>query len=136
MTKDEFAQFLDGREYLEEVDRDEEKMALDYRLLIVFGASDDLTEFRGVCHDEAGAYDGADHVIYDAGKGRWRVWDGDESAPGGIPIKAEWCPEGFDGSWRISTPLPHSTFRIMEDGDLYCQGIVISESDMLAALYP
>jgi len=45
-------------------------------------------------------------------------------------ITAEWCPSDVECSWKISTELPHETFNIMEDGDLYCIGIVFDFSDI------
>lgn len=137
ISRDEFAAMLDGREYREEMSRADAALARESRLLVIYGASDDLTEFEGILNDEAGAYDGAEHVIYRSND-RWILIHDDEAprADGGIPVLAEWCPEGFDGSFRISSPIPHATFKIMEDDNLYCVGIVIDERDMLTALNP
>ena len=45
--------------------------------------------------------------------------------------------EGYDTgegdercSWQFKTDIPHSTFRIMEDGELFCVGIVFNISDL------
>lgn len=141
MTRDEFAAVLNGREYTEEMTREDEGWARASRLLVIFGASDDLTEFRGVLHDEAGAYDGEEHEIFLHPKDGWEIWNGDDhsgelSAPHSFRISAKWCPDGFEGSWLIETSLPHSTFDIMEDGEIFCRGVVIDEADMLAAVAP
>ena len=140
--RDEFAARMNGREYLDEITRAEDQEASKAGLLIVFGASDDLTEFRGLLRDEAGAYRGVEHKIISDDRG-WSIASGDDECPRckarmqkmrGVIIKAEWCPEGFSGSWRMSSPVPHATFDIMEDGELFCRGIVIDEADMFAAL--
>lgn len=142
MTKEEFAVMLNGREYRDELPQFDHKKAMAAGLLVVFGASDDLTEFGGIIRDERGAYYGMDHKIIRNGS-RWeltpeiydcpRCQERDDKAPG-VVIRAEWCPEGFDGSWRISANIPHATFDIVEDGELYCRGIVIAEHDMIAAI--
>jgi hypothetical protein len=42
------------------------------------------------------------------------------------PIKAVWCAPGQDASWTFETEIPHATFRVMEDNELFCIGIVFS----------
>ena len=143
-ARDALAVKLNGREYCSELTPTEEREAKAARLLIVFGASDDLTEFRGIIHDEAGAYQGTDHkIILDGGALEIANDDGEcercserlQKMPGVI-IKAEWAPEDAELSWRISTDVRHATFSIFEEGEPFCQGIVIDEADMLAALSP
>ncbi len=140
--RDAFAGRLNGREIGQELAGHEEREARDKRLLVAFGYSDDLTEFRGIINDEVGAYDGQTHrIILD--DGRPILLQDDEECERcttrlkklpHIKIEAEWCPDGFPGSWRISATVPHATFDIMEDGDLFCRGIVIDEADLIAAL--
>ena len=137
MTRDEMAALLNGREYTEEMDRDECAIAKGSGLLVVFGASDDLTEFAGVLDDEACAYDGATHVIGTNMRLMERHEEHDELVLAGwtppkelLTINAEWCPEGFEGSWRIGFDGAHSKFHIMEDGELYCEGIVIDVKEV------
>lgn len=138
MTKEEFAALITGREYGEEMTREEEAQAKAAGLLVVFGASDDLTEVRGALHDEAGACDGATHRI-DA-KGFVPDWesvdhdDEDECAAyfarkgRGAEVRAKWA-EG-DYSWVIETDVPHATFEIVEGDEKYCRGVVISAADL------
>ena len=59
MIKEELAALINGREYTHEL-TDKEKSAKDARLVVVFGASEDLMEFRGAINDECGAYGGGD----------------------------------------------------------------------------
>lgn len=137
MTREQFAALLNGREYRSEMTAQENDSASNSGLLVVYGASDDLTEFGGVIYDEAGACDGATHRI----GANMRLLDEprddhDELIEAGwtppqvlMSVKAEWCPEGFDGSWRISFDGPHSKFNIMEDGELYCEGVVIDVAE-------
>ena len=58
MTKEQFAEMLNGSEYRNEISRDQAKIAKDHNLLVCFGASDDLLEMRGIINDELGAWDG------------------------------------------------------------------------------
>lgn len=138
-TRDAFASRLNGREYLDELTSAEEREARDARLLVVFGASDDLTEFRGILHDEAGASDLYGHKIAPGSKaGTWQILSLDEDRYGrvtvskkGALIETEWRPETLETSWLIKPSVPFAPFDIMEDGDLYCRGAVIDEADLL-----
>lgn len=53
MTKEILAAQLTGREYGSEMSTQEEAAAKAAGLVVIFGASDDLMEFRGAIHDEA-----------------------------------------------------------------------------------
>jgi hypothetical protein len=46
MTKEAFAELLNGRQYRAELSSEEEQLAMENKLVIVFGASDDLLELR------------------------------------------------------------------------------------------
>lgn len=138
MTKESLAALLNGREYCNEITATEEAEAKAAGLLIIFGASDDLTELRGALHDEAGANDGATHRI-DA-KGFVPDWDSvdhddeEECAEyfarkgGGFVVEAKWSTGDY--SWVIETSAPHATFDIVEDDEKYCRGIVIDLADL------
>lgn len=137
MTKEQLAELLDGREYGSEIVSSEEKAAKAAGLLVVFGASDDLCELRGVIKDEVGAYDGTTVLIGRDGKLLPELEDDDEEIlkkhgvfehvlelrRSAIRIEAIWDSEGY--SWVYETKTPHATFEILEDGDKYCRGIVI-----------
>ncbi|SEF28434.1 hypothetical protein ABL840_26940 [Variovorax sp. NFACC27] len=138
MTKDSLAALLNGREYCKEITAEEEAEAKANGLLVIFGASDDLTELRGALHDEAGTY-GSATLRIDA-KGFVPDWDSvdhdDEDAcadyfarkNGGFEINAKWA-EG-DYSWVIETSAPCATFDILDDGEKYCRGIVIDLAEI------
>ena len=148
MNKEQFAQLLKGRNYSEEyrreISREEHLLAKENNLLVCFGESDDLLEFRGIIYDEIGVYDGGTAYII---KKKGDVIDAisendlneiqdimdDKELEFNIPkieISAEWCPENSKYSWVIDSFLPHAKFDIMEDGDFYCSGIVIEKSDI------
>lgn len=106
MTKEQMAALLNGREIGQEITKDEEHIAKESGLLVVFGASDDLMEFRGKYRQEFDCYDGGKFPFIEA------IWGRD------------------DISWQYETELPHATFDIMEDGEVYCRGIVIDMGDI------
>lgn len=142
MNRESLAALLNGREYLSEISKSEEAQAKAAGLLVIFGASDDLMEFRGAFTDEVGAWDGATALVHAAGvMPSWESFDdkSDEAMARSYfalkqfakTVDALWCAE--DGySWTFKTDVPHSTFEIVEDGDRYCRGIVIHVSDLAA----
>jgi len=145
MTREEFAAMLQNREKREEISDGEAEIAKQSGLLVCFGYSDDNLEFRGIIHDEIGAYDGTKEKLFlnkTTNTIELLVLNEDEAetierlglTPKTVEIEAIWDPEDLDASWLITTELPHSTFDIMEDGELFCRGIVVSETDIREAL--
>jgi hypothetical protein len=142
MNKEQFAELLNGRQYRNEITKEEEKLAKENGLLVCFGASDDLLEFRGIVYDEVGAYDGGSALLVKKKGGKIDVMSeedfkevqeimDDKELDFELPkveVIAEWCPDDLECSWRIKSDLPHATFDIMEDGELYCRGIIIEKS--------
>lgn len=133
MTKEELAAALNGREYREEISAAEEQAAKKAGLVVVFGASDDLMEFRGAIYDEIGAYEGG--VAHLTSKGLLANKCDDDGCPyfreskrGASTITATWGGGGF--SWTYKTKIPHATFEVMEGGEKYCRGIVFSLADV------
>ena len=125
MTAKQLAEKMDGREYMDEITPEEEREAYCNRLVAVFGYSDDCLEFAGYIDDEIGAFevreveiDYNDGIILDNFKT-------DKNR-----IRATWCPEGTDFSWVIETDIPHETFRILENGEHFCLGIVFCMDDL------
>ena len=108
MTLKEFAQMLDGREYGNEITKEEEALAKELGFVVVFGYSDDNAELRGAIDDEIGCFDGGELEHED------------------LPdvIYAKWCDREANYAWSYKTSIPHETFRIYEDGDYWCIGIV------------
>ena len=104
----DFANKLNGRAYLDEMTKEEELLAKELGFVVLFGYSDDNAEFRGAYDDEVGCFGGG------------RVYqDGD------LFIDACWCSDGAD--WGYVTNIPRATFDIMQDGEVYCRGIVFEK---------
>lgn len=136
MNAKEFAKLIDGREYPFDLTKEEEKQAKENGLIVVFGSSDDLVEFRGVFSDEAGACNGTEVLMMSDGileepdcgyeYAQKYIREKEEHA---TELKAVWCPNGTEGPvWIYEIDIPHETFRITEDGWVYCIGIVIHSS--------
>ncbi len=100
---------------------------------------DDLAEFRGAIREEMGANDGGTFFLN--GDGILEDTDQMECAKCIERVKKEqkksarveaiWCPKELKGtSWAFKTDLPCATFDIIEDGKVYCRGIVFNASDL------
>lgn len=130
VTAQELAARLNGREYTKETTKADERGAKESGLVIVFGASDDLMEFRGAVYDEIGAYEGGEALITSAGLLTSACDEGEacpyfkKLMPLAATIKAKWDTDGY--SWVYETAIPHATFEVVEDGEKYCRGIVFA----------
>jgi hypothetical protein len=134
MTPSEAAAKLDGNQYTKEGSRALFNELDAAGLVAVFGASDDLMEFRGAIHDEVGCYNGGTAYLTDEGLLQNSCDEG-ERCPyfarlqeQAIPIRANWDEGGF--SWRYETNIPHVKFVIKEGDENYCEGIVFALSDV------
>ena len=143
----EIAEQLNGSEYPLEPSKDIQQCAKENGIVIVFGASDDLMELRGAIYDEGSCYDGGTFVLDKGGfipistEGEFE----DDQHPqtvgearalcdrfdNSIHVTAIWNPqdiEGLEASWAYGvagpTPLEYESFLVMEDGDVYCRGLV------------
>ena len=145
MTKEELATKLNGHKYCEEITEDEVQLAEDNNLVVIFGQSDDLMEFRGAINEEIGAWRGTSVLISKNGLVERpdiesysdREEELDEvyekylnNKKTARKVEAIWCPKDENGkiyvSWIYKTEIPYTTFDIIEDdGGLYCRGIVI-----------
>jgi len=76
MNVKEWAEKLNGREYGQENDCDQLKSD---GVIIAYGASDDLLEFRGALDDEVGAYDGTTVKLTITDSGEVKVFNEDEN---------------------------------------------------------
>lgn len=132
MTYFDVANLLDGVEYGEEdrIFKDLWKVAKDNRLVVVFGASDDLVELRGVIDEEFGAWNGT--TLWLNAKGDMSTHKSDLKDRGLIVnIRALWCEEP-EISWTFETDIPHATFTVYEDDEKFCRGIVFSLDYLLS----
>ncbi len=132
MTKEEAAEALNGSEYGEEGSNELFAMMGEAGLVAVFGASDDLMEFRGAINDEVSAYGGATAYVND--RGLYRAHCDDDRCPHEADIRkqcrtigATWDSDGY--SWIYDTDILHDTFDVLEDGEKYARGIVFSLAD-------
>lgn len=137
-TSFELAGFLDNRSYCDELNQTLRNFAKDNRLVIVYGASDDLMEFDGSWYDEAGVSDG--DVVYVNMKGivkhpecncEYADQHHMSIIKKSIPIEVH---QDYNPFWHYKTVIPHAKFKIMEDEDIYCEGIVFSLDDLESVL--
>jgi hypothetical protein len=139
MTRDELAHIMNGKGYDPDIDRSTEQRAKEAGLVIVYGASDDLMEFRGAISDEAGACGGRNDVaITKDGILQSKCGERDE-CPYFLVIRekatiitAVWCETPEGPSWSYKTTLPHSTFELHDGDEFYCRGIVFEMKDVAA----
>lgn len=147
MTAEELSKLLNGRQYREEITEQEEQLAKDNNLVVVFGASDDLIEFRGSFYEEFGANDGG-NFYFDKGfdfvidKPKILIKQNDIDLTFNSlhrfnlhlnlenRITQEWCPKDIKTSWKISANFPHHTFNIYDNEKLYCIGIAFNINDL------
>lgn len=135
MTRDEAAERLNGSEYGQEGSKELFAEMKEAGLVAVFGASDDLMEFRGAINDEIGAWDGTTAYLTKAGLLSSKC---DDDCPyffaeqaAASKIDAGWAKLD-DYSWSFTTSIPHATFEVTEDDENYCRGIVFSLADVPA----
>ena len=135
MEPKELAELLNGREYGREMTRMEEQLAKDFGLVVVFGASDDLMEFRGCIDDEADCWNGGEIAFTKHGLHWKNKGDGSGYWVGDNKIEAQWCKgktaDGETISWTYKTSIPHADFMVLEDEEPYCRGIVFKLDDLV-----
>lgn len=137
LTATALAAMLDGRQYGDEITKDEEKLAAEAGLVVVFGYSDDNVELRGAIDAEVSAFngtivrlDGADVLENDCENEACPHF---ERASARAPFfRALWDAPGAGAAWTFDVRWPHATFRVMEDGDLFCVGVVFALADVAA----
>lgn len=140
MTPIEFAELLNNRDYMCEITKQEEDLARQHGLLVVFGYSDDLVEFRGIVYEEVSAYNGTTLQINSEGViPKWETIQAGISeqeaeeyfrvkALPHVGIRAQWCSKGGP-PWKITAididPSHFASFLIIDEGEPFCQGLVI-----------
>ena len=132
MTKEKLAEQLNGCEIGKEISREFKAVAKNNGLVVIFGASDDLMEFRGAIDDECGAYSGTTALIDAKGllPDRDQIDDDDvledffHRRKTAKEVNVIWCGTK-EYSWTYETELPHASFDVMEDGKKYCRGIIL-----------
>jgi len=137
MNIQDAAKALDGCQYRSEGSAISFAGMKEAGLVAVYGASDDLIEFSGAIHDEAGCYEGGEVFVNGEGLVEYPDCDCDAAkklhrieTENAFPIKAIWSPEGMDCSWAYETEITHAKFNVFEDDDLYCVGFVFAINDL------
>ena len=152
MNKKELADKLNGLKRPFDVTRELKAQAARDGLVIVYGARDDLMEFRGAIHGEVDAYGGGVVSIPKSAHGFDLLEDSCECGedeclscfarqaikarlmPEPPKIEAIWCGGGVgDPAWEYKTDIPHETFEVFgtfEGDDLYCRGIVFNVGEL------
>ena len=123
---EKLAEMLDGLQYPEEPSDEIITLAKENNCVIVFGSSDDLMEFRGSIYDELSAWGGTNAYLTKDG-----LFDSDCECKYAQQVKqscktiiAVWDDKERDCSWSYKTDIPHTEFKVMEDNEVYCYGIV------------
>jgi hypothetical protein len=135
MTAKELAAQLDGNKYDNEITKEQEALAADNGLVVVFGYSDDVVILCGAIDDEVGAFDGTtfhvtrDGVLLPPEDHCDNCTYFEIAKRAASEIKAVWGNTG-NPCWTFETVIPHETFRIYEDEELFCVGIVFRLDDL------
>lgn len=125
-TIESFAEMLHIRTIGEEITHAEELEAKEAGLVVIYGYSDDTAIIAGAIDDTAGVYDGGAIHLSDEGyfeenacDCKWHKAAKDKCHK----VEAVWHYEG-NPCWTYKTDIPHATFDIMEDDEVFCRGIV------------
>lgn len=142
MNKKDVADLLHGREYSLSIEPDLKEELKRSGLYVVYGASDDLIEFDGaICEEAYMQSDDGTTVLIDkdgpipsrddmeeAEDDELQAWL--DRKKGAKKIIAKWGNNDIGADFTYETDLPHETFDIMEDGEIYCRGMVLSIEDL------
>lgn len=134
MNAKELAEKLNGCEIGNETTKEIESIAKENDLVIVFGASDDLIEFRGAIDEELGAQNGtkvklnADGLLLTKCDNNDCPYFAQLMVKSTLFIEVLWCDDDID--WTYKTNIPHETFDVIEDDRKYCRGILFSLQDL------
>jgi len=133
MNIKEIAEKLNMSEYPFQFNQSDSKEFENEGAVVVFGYSDDGMEFCGAIYEELSAYNGTTAYLDENGLIENECEDEDcphykKLLENAITIKQVWCAKDESGSsiasWTYETEIPHETFKIMEDDDCFCIGIV------------
>lgn len=135
LTIKQVAERMNGREYMHEITTDEAKELSYHGITVAFGASDDNVEFRGYVDDEIGCWEDVTIPILDneilkkcsddCEDYDCPLWKAALSKA--KPIRAQFKNDG----WKFDAAFPHEKFLVMEDGEVFGEGIVFSKEDLI-----
>ena len=131
----DIANKINCRSYRSEITPEIRQMLIDANSVAIFGCSDDLIEFDGKFRDEISAWGGRDFQLNKDGLPVSKCSEGDDCFYFKQHIMrlcnftVEWYDSGC--SWFIYTnDIDYATFDICDDGEIYCQGIVVNLDDV------
>jgi hypothetical protein len=135
MNLRQLAEKLNKVEYGFSLNNELKEICKKERLIVMHGYSDDLLECEGAICDEIGAYGGTEFAFDAEGfipeydqinhDDRHEVEHWINRDKKARKFKAIWH-NGGSLAWTIETDVPHTTFDIMEDGEVFSRGIIFS----------
>ena len=144
LTHEKVAQTLNGREYPIRLSREEKTLYRENGIVIIHPYSDDGMEFDGAMDDEADCFNGGSAYVCREGVIDGISEDEINDPPdtvedilamarllkGSIVVTAVASDSEDDPAWRYELPIPHSTFELMEDGEVMAVCAVFSINDL------
>lgn len=129
----DFALALENSEFGIEITQNQMAYCKQSGLVVVFGASTDLAEFRGAITDEAGMGDIAltesGKILSEKSLNALDTLLDDGTIAKRPALRLIVHTFGEDGH-RFATDIPHAEFNIVEDGETFGKGIVFHISDL------
>lgn len=131
----EMALQLNGREYKQEITKEEIEAAKDAGLVVVYGFSDDTTVMHGAIETRVNSQDGAE--IFLTADGIFEPCPCDcvhsrRAKAQASVLNVIWCKGPY--VWHYETDIPHAAFEIIDnqpaDNLKFCKGIVFKLSDV------
>jgi len=140
---------LDGAAYPFNPSRQDQEAWKGADLFVICGASDDLVEIYGVDREEVGGP--GSFLLGRAGpcrpwsevSGELDDWASDDQVVAAVEpwlaarrnavkIESTWCPPSGE-SWLITAEgVGGAAFNIMEDGEIFCRGLVLTVANFPA----
>lgn len=136
MTKETFAEMINGRQIGDELSKEDERLAKRSGLVVVFGYSDDNVELRGSIEEEVGAFDGCDvlfvngDVLAEHEECECDFCGYKDLSKRAKKITAIWDAKDAAPTWTFKTDIPHAKFMIYEDDEAFCQGLVFDVAEV------
>ena len=132
LTIEQVAKQLHGCEYGNEGSDRLWKQCKEAGIVVVYGYSDDNVELAGAIRDEVGAYGGGTVYVSSEGLCVSKCSHGEDCPYYQMSLATARKIEASYSPWEFKTDIPHVTFDVMEDGELYCRGIVFRLADAKA----
>lgn len=137
LTAAALAAQLQGREHRWTPEAEEEDLWAKAGLCVIQGLSDDIVGLRGFVSIDTGAYGGITFLVSRHGLAEdwedveeWGAKEYIDRKRASVEIEALWCADEVGPAWTFKTQLPVAEFDVMEDGEVFCRGIVISIEDL------